>query len=121
MGDVSYNTLGYKTRIRYSYDDHKMQPMVFIFLNLADIAVLRRKTKIQCAKDFYNLCTNNLQNPKSGMYNCCIFIYIETIPGNELVNYKTVDSSNCFEGKFLGKNGNKSSLSLRMRIVVKRK
>lgn len=39
------------------------------FKNQADIAVLRRKTKIQCAKDFYNFCTNNLQNPKSGMYN----------------------------------------------------
>ena len=69
--------------------DHKMQPVVFL-KNQADIAVLRRKTKIQCAKDFYNFCTDNLQNPKSGMYNCRIFKYIETIPRNELVNYKTV-------------------------------
>ena len=66
-----------------------MQPVVFL-KNQADIAVLRRKTKIQCAKDFYNFCTDNLQNPKSGMYNCRIFKYIETIPRNELVNYKTV-------------------------------
>ena len=69
--------------------DHKMQPVVFL-KNQADIAVIRRKTKIQCAKDFYNFCTDNLQNPKSGMYNWRIFKYIETIPRNELFNYKTV-------------------------------
>ena len=85
---------GYKTLIRNFYEtSHAKGPQDAAggFLkNQACIAVIRRKTKIQCAKDFYNFCTDNLQNPKSGMYNCRIFKYIETIPRYELVNYKTV-------------------------------
>ena len=73
MGDVSYNTLGYKTLIRNFYEtSHAKGPQDAgggFLKSQADIAVVRRKTKIQCAKDFYNFCTNNLQNPKSGMYN----------------------------------------------------
>ena len=73
MGDVSYNTLGYKTLIRNCYEtSHAEGPQDAAggFLkNQADIAVFRRKTKIQYAKDFYKFCTDNLQNPKSGMYN----------------------------------------------------
>jgi hypothetical protein len=50
------------------------------FKNQADLAVVRVKTSIQTAKDFFDFCNENLIQPKSDGCKRRIFIYIETIP-----------------------------------------
>lgn len=66
-----------------------MQLEVF-FKKQADLAVLQRKAKIQCAKDFYDFCFDTLRTPKSGIYKRRIFKYVEVIPRNNCINYRPI-------------------------------
>lgn len=94
MGDTSHSDLGYKTLKRnYHETSHAKGPQDAAggFLkHQADFAVLRRKAKIQDAKDFYDFCEANLQNPKAGIYKRRIFKYVETVPRSDCINYKPI-------------------------------
>jgi len=96
MGDVSCNSLGYDTLIRnYHETSHAKGPQDAaggIIKRLADTAVLRGKTTIQNAEDFYNFANDSLEIPKSGIYHKRIFRYIKEIPRIEIndAEYKPV-------------------------------
>jgi hypothetical protein len=58
--------------------------------NQADLTVVRGKTSIQSAKDFFDFCNENLIQPKSDGCKRRIFRYIETIPRTEPRLYKPI-------------------------------
>jgi len=88
MGDVCHacTGLGYDALIRnYHETSHAKGPQDAaggIQKRQADIAVLRGKTTIQNAEDFFNFAKENLETPKSGIYSKRTFKYVDEIPRN---------------------------------------
>lgn len=88
MGDVCHacTSLGYEALIRnYHETAHAKGPQDAaggILKRQADTPVLRGKTSIQNAEDFYNFAVENLGTPKSGIYSKRTFRYVDEIPRN---------------------------------------
>jgi hypothetical protein len=96
LGDLSnsFREFGYRKIVRNFFETaHAKGPQDAAggFLkNQADLAVVRGKTSIQSAKDFFDFCNENLIQPKSDGCKRRIFRYIETIPRTEPRLYKPI-------------------------------